>query len=193
MNKLRIAAVLLVGLVAGSCQTITEELPVSSYNLPSVAPVPIVVIQLPQPQPQSSLPPSSPTSAPSSGGGGGTSPQPTSAPQPDNGCWRNNCNAVASVHAQVYYIQCNGEAMPNTKDATEGSASCDIVLDATPKDAAGRATQSGLPEWSISGGRTVVNSGSFTPKVIGGGRGGDVTFSARVDGVTSNVYTFSFR
>jgi hypothetical protein len=197
MNHLRVVAVLVLAFVVGSCQTITEDMPPNSYgNLPSTASVPIVVIQLPLPAPASSLP-TSPTQPPPTSGGGGTQPSaPTSAPQnqqPDNGCWRNNCNAVASVHAQVYYIQCNGEAQPNTKDATEGPSSCDIVLDATPKDAAGRATQSGLPDWNISGGRTVVNPGSFTPKVIGGGKGGEVTFSARVDGVTSNVYTFTFR
>jgi hypothetical protein len=99
---------------------------------------------------------------------------------------------VASIHAQVYHIVCNGVSIGG-KDATEGPADCDVVLDATPKDAAGRATQSDIPDWSISGGRTVVNANSFTPKIIGGGKGGDVTFSARVGNVTSNVYTYTFR
>ena len=195
MNHARVVPVLAASLVLASCQTIVEELPASAV-LPSSALVPIVVIQLPQVQPTAP-----PLGGSGGGGGGGTTPsqpssqqpQPTTAPAPSNGCWRNNCNPVASVHAQVYYIQCQGQAVPDTKDATEGPADCDIVLDATPKDAAGRATQSGLPEWSISGGRNVVNAGSFTPKVIGGGQPGSVTFSARVDGVTSNVYTFTFR
>jgi hypothetical protein len=194
MNHLRVVAVLALGLVVGSCQTISEEMPASSFgNLPSVAPVPIVVIQLPQPAPASSLPPSSPTLPPSSGGGGGN-PQPSAPTQnePSNGCWRNNCNPVASIHAQVFYIVCNGVDIGG-KDATEAPADCDVILDATPKDAAGRATQSDIPDWSISGGRTVHNANTFTPKVIGGGKGGDVTFSARVGNVTSNIYTFTFR
>jgi hypothetical protein len=198
MNHLRIVAVLALGLVVGSCQTISEEMPASSFgNLPSVSPVPIVVIQLPQPAPASSIPPSSPTTPPSNSGGGGGGSTPPSSPaqnEPSNGCWRNNCNPIASIHAHVYYVQCGGEAIPNTKFASEASSSCDVVLDATPKDARGLATNSsGRIDWNISGGRTVVNAGSFTPKIIGGGRGGEITFSATVDGVTSNSDSFSFR
>jgi hypothetical protein len=196
MNHLRVVAVLALGLVVGSCQTISEELPASSFgSLPNVAPVPIVVIQLPQPAPASSIPPSSPTTPPSNGGGGGGgNPQPSAPSQePSNGCWRNNCNPIASIHAHVYYVQCGGEAIPNTKFASEASSSCDVVLDATPKDARGLATDSsGRIEWNIGGGRRVVNDSTFTPRIIGGGQGGEVTFSATVDGVTSNASTFHF-
>src|SRR5688572_2892525 len=149
MNHVRVVPVLSAAVFLASCQTIVEELPASGV-LPSSAPVPIVVITMPQVQP------TNPPVAGSGGGGGGSvppsssQPQPTSPPsQPSNGCWRNNCNPVASVHAQVYYIQCQGQPVPDTKDATSGPSDCDVVLDATPKDAAGRATNSGMPNWNF--------------------------------------------
>lgn len=195
MHHVRVAAILAASVVLASCQTIVEELPASAV-MPSSAPVPIVVIQMPQVQP------APPPSVGGSGGGapppGGSQPagQPTAAPsqpQPDNGCWRGNCNPVASIHAHVYYVQCNGEAVDGYRYATAGPWECDVVLDATPKDARGLATNSsGRIDWDISGGWTVVNGSSFTPKILGGKRG-DVTFSARVDGVTSNVTTYTFR
>lgn len=200
MKHLRIVAVLVIGLVVGSCQTITEEMPMAGY-LPSSAPVPIVVIQLPQPQPQSSLTPLPPLPAPSNGGGGGGgggggNPQPTSAPPSGSGnCqgWPANCNPVASIHAHVYFLQCNG-AVVDAKYATEGPWDCDVVLDATPKDDRGKHTQPRdfTPEWNVGGGYTLVNGSTFTPKILGG-RTGEVTFSVRVDGVWSNTTTYRFR
>ena len=202
MNYARVGAVVVAGLAVLSCQTITEELPATAVLPPSV-PVPIVVIQLPQAQPQSP-PPSSPTSAPSNGtpsGGGPTQPQPQQ-PQPTNpptsgggGCtgWPANCNPVASIHAHVYYLQCNGVAVDG-KYSTEGPWDCDVVLDATAKDDKGKHTQAkGSPEWSISGGYTLVTSGNpYTPKILGG-RTGEATFSVTIDGVQSNVTTYRFR
>jgi hypothetical protein len=181
-------------------------------------PVPVVVVTIPTPAPVVSTPSKGDNS---SGGGGSTGgvpiPQPvpipvpvpipnsvpTSAPAdpPSNnnggggggGC-EGNCAPVASIHAYVYYVQCNGVAMPNTKFVTEGPADCDVRLDATPKDERGKATNViGSPNWSIDGGYRWATPGNpYTPLVFGG-RSGEITVSVEINGVRSNTFTYRFR
>src|SRR5262245_45812928 len=140
MSHGRIGFVAALGLVLASCQTITEDLPVTTSSAPSSASVPLIVLQIPQPTVQTP-PPSSPTAVPgSSPSSGQQQPQPTGQPQPTNppassgggNCdgFPPNCNPVASVHAYVYFIMCNGVAMPDTKFAESGPVDCDVRLDA---------------------------------------------------------------
>jgi len=241
---------LLAGLGAVSCQTITEEMPTASHA--PVAPVPVIIVQgptgstivpvVPTTPPVAANPttppaaanPTTPPSAPPPPvlspfvgvvvGGGPTTPPvppvaaapttaptsvppllvPTTAPPPagnngsgggGGGCGgiTNNCNAVASVHAYVYYVVC-GTSVVDAKFAEEGPSGCDVRLDATPKDANGKATEAhGTPHWDISGASWDANANKnpYTPLVYGGN--GSFTASVEIDGVRSNTFTYRFR
>jgi hypothetical protein len=216
MSHRRVGVVLVAGMIFTSCQTITEEMPIATLS-PVSAPAPIV-FQVPVFIPGTPTPP--PTPVPGGTGGGGTSgpvqPLPTSqplptakptnppanndpAPPPSNGgggCsgWPNNCNPVASIHAYVYYIVCNGEAQPDTKFAESGPAGCDVRLDATPKDEKGKHTQAkGQPSWTIHGGSSwEANKNPYTP-LVRGGHSGELTAWVEIDGVRSNTFSYRFQ
>jgi hypothetical protein len=210
MSYVRLALIAIPALVLASCQTITEELPVATV-ITSSSPVPIIVVAVPVPQPSTQ-----PQPAPSGGGGGGGGgsspvPQPVPIPQPvpqpvpsgDNGGGGGgggggenppgSAEDIVSVHAYVYYIQCRGQAQPNTKFAEEGPADCDVRLDATAKNARGRGIDTNCdPRWSINGARWATPGNPYTPLVFGGAPG---EFTAQVElcGVTSNSFSYRFR
>jgi hypothetical protein len=221
MNNVRVGVVLTVGVIVASCQTITEDLP-SPTVLPASAPVPIIVVPVSIP-PQTSNPAPAPSGGGGGGGGGGGSTIPQPLPPvgggggggggntgggggggntgggggSDNGsgsCNTGNCDPIVSVHAYVYYIQCHGQAQPNTKFAEEGPADCDVRLDATPKKANGKGTDIVCdPHWSIDGARWTTPGNPFTPLVFSSGAGSSFSASVEVCGVTSNSFTYRFR
>jgi hypothetical protein len=187
LNQPRFGVVLVASLALVSCQTITEELPTPvAASSTRTEGVPVIVIAMPTAAPTAATP--RPTSAP-------TSPPPSSNdPQP--GSCTGNCTTPVSVHAYVHGISCHYETVPgNFKFATDGPKECAVHLDATPKDASGRATDViGEPHWTIDGGyRWAPSNNPYTPIVFGDGRAGEVTASVEIYGIQSNTFTFRFR
>jgi hypothetical protein len=168
-----------IAVASGGCNEARDLLigpPTSSTSLPVAASTPCCE-PLPTPTPE-------PTSTPT--------PIPTPTPEghvPDNG------NPVAMVDLVVFYYQCDGEVVPDTKYASVVPVGCKVVLDATPKDASRAPTRAkGLPQWQYSPAE-LVSTGStnhtFTPNftVLGPGQ---FFVSMSVDGVPSNSVTLSF-
>ena len=180
-----LALIALVGLTLGGCQTLTEELPSAPQTPPVQIPV-LPPIVNPGPIPD----------VPSGGGGGGDQP-PTSEPAPPSGGEGdipNNTNPVAKVGAKVYFLECDGEPVPDSGYATSAQVGCRVHFDCTPKDANNNPTQTqGSPNWSFSPGGLVDvgNPNDFTPTVTAKSPG---TLSAWVviDGVTSNTVNITF-
>jgi len=131
-----LVAALWMGMAA--CQRqgpIFDDLPTTPATPPPITPVsPIAVAPAPSPTPTD--PPEDP---PSDGG------TPTNPEGPGSG------GPVARVLARVYFIECAGQVVPNSTDATEAPVGCRIHLDVTPKDAQGRPTPAvGTPKWTWS-------------------------------------------
>lgn len=183
------ALIATVGLTLGGCQTLTEELPAKPSNppvqipvLPPIVPPPVI--------------PDVPT-----GGGGAPPPPPSSEPAPDPGTppptggggppgqIPNNTSPVTKVGAKVYFLECDGQQVPESEFATSAQVGCRIHFDCTPKDANNNPTQSqGYPEWSFSPGGLVDvgNVNDFTPTATAKATG-NLTVSVTIDGVTSNT------
>ena len=187
------ALVAMVGLTLGGCQTVTEELPAKPSNPP--VQIPVLPIIVPPP-----VIPDVPTE------GGGAPPPPVSEPAPDPGAppptggggppgqIPNNTSPVTKVGAKVYFLECDGEPVPDSGYATSAQVGCRVHFDCTPKDANNNPTQTqGSPNWSFSPGGLVDvgNPNDFTPTVTAKSPG---TLSAWVviDGVTSNTVNITF-
>jgi hypothetical protein len=176
----------MVGLTMGGCQTLTEELP----SAPTTPPVQIPVLPpIVNPGPIPDVP---------SGGGGPEPPPPTSDPAPPPnggppGQIPNNFNPVTKVGAKVYFLECDGQQVPDSEFATSAQVGCRIHFDCTPKDANNNPTQSqSAPQWSFSPGGLVAvgNPNDFTPTVTAKAAG-DLTVSVVIDGVTSNTLSIN--
>jgi hypothetical protein len=176
------ALIAAVGLTMGGCQTLTEELPVA----PNTPPVQIPV--LPPITPPSQIP-----DVPPQGGAPQPPPEPDPAPPPGGGGppgqIPNNTNPVAKVGAKVYFLECDGQMVPDSEFATSAQVGCRIHFDCTPKDAANNPTQAqSSPEWSFSPGNLVDvgNVNDFTPTAAAK-KAGNLTVYVVIDGVTSNT------
>lgn len=181
------------GLVAAGCKTITEELPTSpttTGGTPVVTvPLPVVVTPVTLPQPETPAP--SPTPG---------SPSPTATPVPDGEGdgdgpdIPNNTNPVARVLAKVFFVECNGAEVPGTGSATSASVGCRVHLDATPKDAGGKPTQTKTtPRWSYSDPSSfeVGGNSAFNP-VLTVNKTGSTSIFCTIDGVRSNEFSVRF-
>ena len=177
------ALIALVVGTMGGCQTLTEELP----SAPTTPPVQIPVLPpIVNPGPIPDVP---------SGGGGAPLP-PTSDPAPPPpgnggppGQIPNNFNPVTKVGAKVYFLECDGQMVPESEFATSAQVGCRIHFDCTPKDAANNPTQAqGSPSWSFSPGSLVDvgNPNDFTPTVTAKSAG-NLSAYVVIDGVTSNT------
>ncbi len=184
---------LVAGLLAVGCKTITEELPTSptaAGGTPVVTvPIPVVVTPVTLPQPET------PTPSPSPG-----SPSPTATPVPegegdgDGPDIPDNKNPVAKVLAKVFFIECNGSEVPGTGSATTAPVGCRVHLDATPKDAGGKPTQAkSTPQWSYSDTSSFVIGGNsaFNP-VLTVNNTGSTSIACTIDGVRSNEFQVRF-
>jgi hypothetical protein len=169
-------------LTMGGCQTLTEELPSDPTSgghpqIPVLPPV-VVPVPLPVPGPPGAPPPVPqpvPPVPPPTGGGG----PPGQIP--------NNFNPVARVGAKVYFLECNGQMVPDSEFATQAQVGCRIHYDCTPRDASNNPTQSrGYPSWDFSPGGlvNVGNVNDFTPTVTARAPG-NLTARVTIDGVTS--------
>jgi hypothetical protein len=191
----RLGVVLALGLTLLGCKTITEELPTaptSGADGPVVnVPLPVTVTPIALPQPETPAPAATPTT-------GGT---PTSTPEPEGNdddsdeFIPDNTAPVARVTAKVFFVECNGEAVPGSEGAQTAEVGCRVHLDTTPKDAAGKPTQSkDRPRWFYSdqSAFTIGGGNPFTPVLQVKARGSTSIHSV-IDGVQSNTLFLRFQ
>jgi hypothetical protein len=167
-----------VVLAAAGCQTLTEELPAQ----PETPPVQIPVLPPPIPVP-SEVP------VPQPGGGGAPPPQEPTGGGPPPGQVPTNQSPVVKVGAKVYFLECDGQQVPDSEFATKAQVGCRIHFDCTPKDAQNNPTQAqGPPSWTWSPGSLIAggNPGDFTPTVTAKSPG-NLSAWVVIDGVTSNT------
>jgi hypothetical protein len=125
------------------------------------------------------------------------SPSPTAAPvpaprdepdaEPSPDCIHDTNHGVDSVSLNVYFLECNGERIPGSKDTKTVPVGCRIHFNATPRDGIGAPTCSKTwPVWQVGPEDLVGGNGgqTFTPAYTAKAPG---VMSARciVDGVRS--------
>jgi len=143
-----------------------------------VAAAPIAAAPSPSPTPAAT-----PTAAPA--------PAPYPEPSPEI---NDNDAPVDHVGAGVYYVDCNGALVPNSRNAKEVPVGCRVHLDATPKDAENVPTNPRYrPEWFFSepGNIDVSGSNPLGP-MITASRAHKQTINVWVDGVQSNSFSVTF-
>jgi hypothetical protein len=183
--------VLTLAIAVAGCKTITEELPTTATETNGA---PVVNVPVPLRVTPVTLPISTPLATPA----------PTNQPAPQGGgefeddgdeFIPDNRNPVARVTAKVFFVECNGGAIPGSENATEAQVGCRVHLDTTPKDASGRPTQPrGNPQWHYSdrSSFSVGGRNPFTP-VLTVTRPGSVSIHSTIDGVSSNSFGIRFR
>ena len=198
--------VLLLGfatLAVVGCQTIREELP----NAPtatngsvtggaSTGTIPVVVVPVPIPAPQTGpatpTTPSNPTpSTPSTPNNPNPNPTPRPTPGPAN---PNNNSATVRIGAKVFFVERNGQVLPESEFATSVQVGDRIHFDATAKDAQNLPTTThGSPHWTFTNGGIISVSGGggdWTPVAIAKS-GGSFSAYVEADGIRSNTLTIS--
>jgi hypothetical protein len=164
----------LAGLVAGCGKRGTESLGPSQAvaegggATPSPAASPV-----PSPSPTATPPP--------------VVPQDEPEPEPSPDCIHETDHGVDSVSLSIYFLECNGERLPGSKDMTKVPVGCRIHFNATPRDGSGAPTCSRTwPVWQVGPEELVGGNGgqTFTPAYTTKAPG---VMSARclVDGVRS--------
>jgi len=111
--------------------------------------------------------------------------EPGAEPPPD--CIHETDHGVDSVSLNVYFLECNGERLPGSKDMKTVPVGCRIHFNATPRDGSGAPTCSRTwPVWQVGPEDLVGGNGgqTFTPAYTTKAPG---VMSARciVDGVRS--------
>jgi hypothetical protein len=142
-----------------------------------------VVAAAPSPTPVgiASPVPASPSPAPATPEGG-----PDPAPSPD--CIHDTDHGVDNVSLAVYFLECDGQRIPGSRDITSVPVGCRIHFNATPRDGSGAPTCSRTwPVWEVGPTDLVTGGGgqTFTPAYTAQQEG---RLSARclVDGVRSD-------
>jgi hypothetical protein len=136
-------------------------------------------------------------SAPSPAASPSPSPSPTPTPvaapqdepdtEPSPDCIHDTNHGVETVSLNVYFLECNGERIPGSKDIKTVPVGCRIHFNATPRDGSGAPTCSKTwPVWQVGPEDLVGGNGgqTFTPAYTTKATG---VMSARciVDGVRS--------
>jgi hypothetical protein len=111
--------------------------------------------------------------------------EPDAEPSPD--CIHQSDHGVDSVSLNVYFLECNGDRIPGSKDMKTVPVGCRIHFNATPRDGSGAPTCSKTwPIWQVGPEDLVGGNGgqTFTPAYTTKATG---VMSARciVDGVRS--------
>lgn len=187
----------LAGLALASCQTITEEMPggptspTAPTNGGGTTPIPVVVVPVPVPVP-SSAPAPAPAPNP-----GPTNPAPNPTPKPSAPPANpGNTGTTVRIGAKVYFLERNGQIVPESEGASEALVGDRVHLDATAKDAQNLPTTThGAPHWTYSNpGLVSVSSGpgDWTPVMLVRNPG-VMSVYVEADGVRSNTVTISFR
>jgi hypothetical protein len=196
----RLSLLLVLGLAAAGCKTITEELPTSasSGNGAPVVTVPFPVQVTPVTLPTPSAPaPTSPTPSPTPGN---NSPAPTPTPTPGGDeddrdeDIPDNRSPVAKVVAKVFFVECGGDMSGGSLQGATAQVGCRVHLDVTAKDAGGNPTRArGGPNWhySDSSAFTVTEHNPYTP-VLEVKRRGSTRAWCTIDGVRSQDLSLRF-
>jgi hypothetical protein len=173
-------------LAVAGCQTIREELPTASTSNTSsssgnVTAIPVVVVPVPVPVPTTG--PELPAT-PSTPSNPNPNPTPRPAPGPVN---PGNSSATVKIGAKVYFIERNGQTLPEGSDVQVGDR---IHFDATAKDAQNLPTTThGAPHWTFTN-QGIINVTSspndWTPVAIAK-HGGSFQAYVEADGVRSNT------
>ena len=139
-------------------------------RVPKTTPVPPPATPTPNPTP---TPKSTPTPAPEPGG--------------------QNMNPVARVACSVYFVECNGEIVPNSRNATSAPVGCRVHLDATTKDASGDHTYRTEPQWVFSNPGMIDRSGNsaWNPAITGKGSHYQSMYAV-ADGVRCDAFGINF-
>jgi hypothetical protein len=111
--------------------------------------------------------------------------EPDTEPSPD--CIHDTNHGVETVSLNVYFLECNGDRIPGSKDMKTVPVGCRIHFNATPRDGSGAPTCSKTwPIWQVGPEDLVGGNGgeTFTPPYTTKAPG---VMSARciVDGVRS--------
>jgi hypothetical protein len=105
-----------------------------------------------------------------------------------------NDRPVERVGAGVYYVECGGEILENSRNAREAAVGCSVHLDATPKDEENVPTNPRYPvQWHYSDYDSIEERGpNPLGPIITGKRPHDQEIYVRVDGVDSNKVRIRF-
>lgn len=188
-------------LAVAGCQTIREELPSAATATNgsvvggSSGTVPVVVVPIPIPVPQTGpaapSTPSNPTPTTPTPSNPAPNPTPRPTPGPAN---PNNNSATVRIGAKVFFVERNGQVLPESEHATSVQVGDRIHFDATAKDAQNLPTTTqGPPRWTFSNQGIINVSGSandWTPVAIARS-GGSFQAYVEADGVRSNTLTIS--
>jgi len=93
-------------------------------------------------------------------------PQDQPEPEPSPDCIHDSDHSVDSVSLAIYFLECNGERIPGSKDMTQVPVGCRIHFNATPRDGIGAPTCSRTwPIWQVGPEELVGGNGgqTFTP------------------------------
>jgi hypothetical protein len=136
----------LVALIPSCRKPVTESLgPSQAVAQGSTAPSP-------EPSPTATPPPAVPQDEPE--------------PEPSPDCIHDSDHGVDSVSLAIYFLECNGERIPGSKDMTQVPVGCRIHFNATPRDGIGAPTCSRTwPTWQVGPEELVGGNGgqTFTP------------------------------
>jgi len=91
---------------------------------------------------------------------------PQDEPEPSPDCIHDSDHGVDSVSLAIYFLECNGERIPGSKDMTQVPVGCRIHFNATPRDGIGAPTCSRTwPIWQVGPEELVGGNGgqTFTP------------------------------
>jgi hypothetical protein len=183
-------------LAVAGCQTIREELPTSassgsSGGGSSAAAIPVVVVPVPIPVPTTGPAPVPTNPSPSTPSN--PNPSPTARP-PSGPANPNNNSATVRIGAKVFFVERNGQILPESEHATSVQVGDRIHFDATAKDAQNLPTTTqGPPHWTFTNQGLISVSGAagdWTPVAIAKHAGSFQT-SVEADGVRSNTLTIT--
>jgi hypothetical protein len=116
-------------------------------------------------------------------------PEPVESPE-----LTDNDRPVERVGAGVYYVECDGQVLENSRSAKEAAVGCSVHLDATPKDEDGVPTNPRYPvKWRYSDYAAIEERGSNPlGPIITAKHGHDQVIYVTVDGVDSNKVKIHF-
>jgi hypothetical protein len=162
----------------------------------NVSAIPVVVVPVPVPVPTTGPAPAPSNPTPSNPTPSNPSnPNPNPTPRPPTGPANpNNNSATVRIGAKVFFVERNGQILPESEHATSVQVGDRIHFDATAKDAQNLPTTTqGPPRWTFSNQGIINVSGSpndWTPVAIARS-GGSFQAYVEADGVRSNTLTIS--
>lgn len=136
--------------------------------------------------------PTQPTPSPTPAPTPTPTPAPTPVPTPTPGGKPEN--QVVRFDIKVEYVICNGKILPGSEFQTTVKVGCTVRVDGTAKDSRNKATTPvGEPDWTFKPTNlTRVNRQDPFGPIFEVLRTGTMQLQAEVDGVKSNILTFTF-